>query len=358
MNPESPSPKSPDKVSDAAQSASSPILQRIRAVIGRVLSNQTMFMFIILLVMMFGFSRLSPYFLTKDNLLQVTIQAAVICMLGAGQTFVILTAGIDLGVGSVLALVTVVSAIVMEEWAGLSRTAVLIPGQQGAGLIPGLLAGVAVGTACGLANGVFVGKLRIPPFVATLGMMGIARGLALIVTEGIPRFRLAPGADFPGQGHILGLPVPTISVFILYAVCYVILTRTKLGRYTYAIGSNPQATLLSGINVSKYIIIVYTISGITAALAGLTEMSRIGSGQPAGGMGYELDSIAAVVLGGTSLMGGEGTILGTLIGALIIASLRNGLNILNLYAFWQQVAIGVIIILAVFADQVRRGRSA
>lgn len=322
---------------------------------GHLLQNQTLFMFIILLVMLFGFSRLSPYFLTKDNLLQITIQAAVICMLGAGQTFVILTAGIDLSVGSVLALVTVISATAMEEWAGLSRTSVLIAGQRGAGLIPGLLAGLAVGAAAGFANGFFVGKLRIPPFVATLGMMGIARGLALIVTEGIPRFRLAPGADFLGQGRVGGIPVPTIAVLLLYAVCYVVLTRTKLGRYTYAIGSNVQATLLSGINVSKYLILVYTISGITCAMAGLTEMSRIGSGQPAGGQGYELDSIAAVVLGGTSLLGGEGAILGTLIGAFIIASLRNGLNILNIYAFWQQVAIGIIIILAVFADQVRRG---
>jgi len=330
-------------------------LQAGRAFTHHLLTNQTLFMFVVLLIMMFGFAQLSPYFLTKDNLLQVTVQAAVICMLGAGQTFVILTAGIDLGVGSVLALVTVVSAIVMESWAGLARSNVLIAGQQGGGLIPGLAAGLLVGAACGFSNGVIIGKLRVPPFVATLGMMGIARGLALIVTEGIPRFRLAPGAEFVGQGRVLGIPVPTISVLLLYAVCYVVLTRTRLGRYTYAIGSNPQATLLSGVNIPRYLAVVYMISGLTAALAGLTEMSRIGSGQPAGGQGYELDSIAAVVLGGTSLLGGEGRILGTLIGALIIAILRNGLNILNISAFWQQVAIGVIIIIAVFADQVRRG---
>ncbi len=329
-------------------------LRNAGAIAGRVLSNQTMFMFIILLVMLFAFSQLSPHFFTKDNLLQITIQAAVICMLGAGQTFVILTSGIDLGVGSVLALVTVVSAIVMESWGALVKAHVPLTGQIG-GLVPGLLAGLLIGAVCGLANGVCVGKLRIPPFVATLGMMGIARGFALIVTGGIPRFRLAAGADFLGQGHVLGVPVPTISVFVLFAICYVVLSRTKLGRYTYAIGSNPQATLLSGINVSTYLVLIYTISGLTAAMAGLTEMSRIGSGQPAGGQGYELDSIAAVVLGGTSLLGGEGKILGTLIGALIIAILRNGLNILNIYAFWQQVAIGFIIILAVFADQVRRG---
>jgi ribose transport system permease protein len=349
-------PSSSETPNSASGTPSGLALQVVRKFGGYALSNQTLFMFIILLVMIFSFSRLSPHFLTRDNLLQVTIQAAVICMLGAGQTFVILTAGIDLGVGSVLALVSVVTAIVMEAWPGFARSTALLHGSTG--LIPGLLAGLLVGAGCGLVAGVCVGKLRVPPFVTTLGMMGIARGFALIVTGGIPRFRLAPGADFLGQGHILGVPMPTIAVILLYVICYIVLTRTKLGRYTYAIGSNPQATLLSGINVSNYLILVYAISGVTAALAGLTEMSRIGSGQPAGGQGYELDSIAAVVLGGTSLLGGEGKILGTLIGALIIAILRNGLNILNIYAFWQQVAIGVIIILAVFADQVRRGNRA
>jgi ribose transport system permease protein len=311
-----------------------------KRVFGHAYSNQTAFMLVLLLVMMFIFSRFSPHLLTKENLLQITIQAAVICMLGAGQTFVILTAGIDLGVGSVLALVTVASAIVME----------------GTGtLFWGLIAGLAVGAACGFANGFVIGKMKVPAFVATLGMMGIARGLALTVTSGIPKYNLAHGAEFLGQGRILGIPVPTISVFVIFGVCYVILTRTKLGRYTYAVGSNPRATHLSGINTSRHLIWVYTISGLTAALAGLTELSRLGSGQPAGGSGYELDSIAAVVLGGTSLLGGEGHILGTLIGGLIIASLRNGLNLLNIYAFWQQVIIGIIIILAVFADRLRRG---
>jgi ribose transport system permease protein len=346
---------SPDSKASAAKAGQTPRFGSVGTTVGRVLSNQTMFMLIILLAMLLAFSQLSPHFFSKDNLLQITIQAAVICMLGAGQTFVILTSGIDLGVGSVLALVTVMSAIVMEAWPAFVKSTGFLAGLRGAGLVPGLLAGLAVGALCGLANGVFIGKLRIPPFVSTLGMMGIARGFALIFTNGIPRFRLAPGGDFLGQGHVWGIPVPTISVFVLFVICYVILTRTKLGRYTYAIGSNPQATLLSGINVSGYLVMIYTISGVTAAMAGLTEMSRIGSGQPAGGQGYELDSIAAVVLGGTSLLGGEGKILGTLIGALIIAILRNGLNILNIYAFWQQVAIGFIIILAVFADQVRRG---
>jgi len=304
-----------------------------------VFANQTAFMLALLVGMLLIFSQFSPYLLTRENLFQITIQAAVICMLGAGQTFVILTAGIDLGVGSVLALVTVVAAMVMEATGSL---------------LPGLLAGLAVGAACGLINGFVVGKMKVPAFVATLGMMGVARGLALIVTKGIPQYNLAPGAEFLGQGRLFGIPAPTLSVFVVFAVCYVILTRTTLGRYTYAVGSNPQATHLSGINTSRHLVWVYTISGITAALAGLTELSLLGSGQPAGGAGYELDSIASVVLGGTSLLGGEGHILGTLIGGLIIASLRNGLNLLNIYAFWQQVAIGAILVLAVFADQLRR----
>ncbi len=344
----------PSESTDSAADVST--LGRIwRKAISHVLSSQATFLLIILLVMMFGFSRLSPYFLTADNLLQVTVQAAVLCMLAAGQTFVILTAGIDLSVGSLVALVGVMAAIVMETAGGLTSSNVLLAGQQGGGLYLGLLAGLFAGAVAGLANGFFVGILKIPPFVATLGMMGIARGIALIVTNGIPRFRLAEGASYLGVGQIAGFPVPTILVFLVYIICYILLTRTKLGRYTYAIGSNPQATLLSGISVSKYLVLVYTLSGVTAALGGLIEMSRIGSGQPAGGQGYELNAIAAVVLGGTSLLGGEGGIWGTLIGAFLIASLQNGLNILNIYAFWQQVVIGLIIILAVFADRLRRG---
>jgi ribose transport system permease protein len=228
---------------------------------------------------------------------------------------------------------------------------------RGFGLAGGIAAGLAIGAIFGAANGICIARLGIPPFIATLGMMGIARGFALIITGGIPVFNMAPGFDLLGQGRVGDIvPVPTLTTLAVYLLGYYVLTRTRLGRYTYSIGSSLQATLLSGVNVRRYLILIYLISGLTTAAAGLTEASRIGSGQPAGGSGYELDSIAAVVIGGTSLFGGEGYLFSSLVGALIIASLRNGLNVMGVYAFWQQVAIGAIIIAAVYVDQLRRRR--
>jgi ribose transport system permease protein len=307
-----------------------------------VLDNPAIFMAGILLAMWLILSRLSPYFFTVDNLFEITIQAAVIALIAVGQTFVILSAGIDLSVGAVLAATTVVASMAMD---------------RGYGLTAGIVSGLLCGAAFGAANGIAIGKLGIPPFIATLGMMGIARGFALIVTQGIPIFNLAPGFEVLGQGRVAGLiPVPTLTTLGLYLIGYVILSRTRLGRYTYSIGSNLQATVFSGVNVSRYLILIYTVSGLTTAVAGLTEASRIGSGQPAGGTGYELDSIAAVVIGGTSLFGGEGNLFASLVGALIIATLRNGLNVLGVYAFWQQVATGTILIAAVYLDRWRRRR--
>ncbi|MGI9303259.1 MAG: ABC transporter permease [Gammaproteobacteria bacterium] len=307
-----------------------------------VLDNPTLFTAGILLAMWLVLSQLSPYFFTLSNLLEITVQAAVIALIAVGQTFVILSKGIDLSVGSIVAAAAVTSTMVMEGGHGLSA---------------GIVAGMLCGAMFGAANGVAVGVLRIPPFVATLGMMGIARGYALIVTEGIPVFKVAPGFEQLGQGRIADiLPVPTLTTLALYALGLFVLLRTRLGRYTYAIGSNQQATILSGVNVPRYLILIYALSGITAAIAGLTEASRIGSGQPASGVGYELDSIAAVVIGGTSLFGGQGSLFGSLIGAMIIASIRNGLNVLGVYAFWQLVAIGTILIVAVYVDNWRRRR--
>ena len=307
-----------------------------------ILDNPAVFMAGILLAMWLVLSRLSPYFFTLDNLLEITVQAAVIALLAVGQTFVILSAGIDLSVGAVLAASSVV--------------ATLGDGQ-------GLRSDRRHRRRLALRRDVRrrqrhrVGKLGIPPFIATLGMMGIARGFALIISGGIPLFNLAPGFEVLGQGRVAGVvPVPTLTTLGLYALGYLILSRTRLGRYTYSIGSNLQATLFSGVNVARYLVLIYTVSGLTAAVAGLTEASRIGSGQPAGGVGYELDSIAAVVIGGTSLFGGEGNLFASLVGALIIATLRNGLNVLGVYAFWQQVAIGAILIGAVYLDRWRRRR--
>lgn len=307
-----------------------------------VLDNPALFMAGILLAMWAILARLSPFFFSLDNLFEITIQAAVIAMIAVGQTFVILSGGIDLSVGAVLSATTVIAALAMDA---------------GYGLAGGIAAGMLCGGMFGAANGIVIGKLGIPPFIATLGMMGIARGFALIVTGGIPVFNLAPGFEMLGQGRVAGVvPVPTVTTLALYVLGGLVLRRTRLGRYTYSIGSSLQATQFSGVNVPRYLILIYTVSGLTTAIAGLTEASRIGSGQPAGGMGYELDSIAAVVIGGTSLFGGEGNLFASLVGALIIATLRNGLNVLGVYAFWQQVAIGFILIAAVYLDRWRRRR--
>jgi ribose transport system permease protein len=307
-----------------------------------VADNPTVFTTSILLALWAILSQLSPYFFTLSNLLEISVQAAVFALIGVGQTFVILAKGIDLSVGSILAASAVSSALVMDA---------------GYGITLGVVAGLLCGAIFGAANGVAVGILRIPPFVATLGMMGIARGYALIITGGIPVFKFASGFELLGQGRLFDvIPVPTITTIVLYAIGFFILMRTKLGRYTFSIGSSFQATTFSGVNVSRYLILIYTLSGVTAAIAGLTEASRIGSGQPAAGMGYELDSIAAVVIGGTSLFGGQGSLFGTWVGALIIATIRNGLNILGVYAFWQLVAIGGILIGAVYVDSWRRRR--
>jgi ribose transport system permease protein len=315
-------------------------IEFIRTLKGKMkfLQNQTVFLFLFLIVMLLTLSRLSPHFFTIDNLREITVQAAVITILAAGQTFVILSGGIDLGMGSVVALASVTSAMCMAA--------------TGSAVI-GFPMGILIGAVCGILNGLMIGKLNIPPFVATFGMMGMARGVAYVVTNGLPQYQLAPGSDFLGQQSFHGLPIATITVFILYILCYIILVRTKRGRYTYAIGSNRDATFLSGINVSLQLVWIYMIAGITAGLAGITELSRVGSGQPGAGNGYELDAIASVVLGGTSMSGGVGSIWGTLIGAFIIVSLRSGLNVLNVDAYWQMVAIGAIVVFAVYADQVR-----
>ncbi len=307
-----------------------------------IIDNPTVFTAGILLLLWLILSQLSPYFFTVRNLFEITVQAAVIALIAVGQTFVILSKGIDLSVGAILAASAVTSTMVMDA---------------GYGLAAGVIAGIVVGAFFGAANGVAVGYMRIPPFVATLGMMGIARGYALIITEGIPIFRVADGFEILGQGRIWGVvPVPTIATLGLYAIGVFVLLRTRLGRYTVSIGSNEQATKVSGVNIPLYLILIYGLSGVTAGIAGLTEASRIGSGQPAGGVGYELDSIAAVVIGGTSLFGGQGSLIASWIGALIIATLRNGLNVLGVYAFWQLVAIGAILIAAVYIDNWRRMR--
>ncbi len=284
-------------------------------------------------------SLLSPHFLTTENLLNITRQVAVNAILATGMTFVIISAGIDLSVGSVLALSGCVMAIALNA---------------GVGIFPGILLAVGVGSLCGLANGFMTGFLRVPPFIATLGMMSIARGLALVVTGGYPIFELPEGFSYLGTGYLWDvLPVSLLFTILVVVAAHFVLTRMKLGRYVYVIGGNEEAAVLSGVNVRATKMLIYTICGFLAGLASVVFVSRLNSAQPTAGIAYELDAIAATVIGGTSLFGGVGSIGGTVIGALIMGVLRNGLNLLNVSSFWQQVVIGVVIITAVYVDQLR-----
>ncbi len=280
----------------------------------------------------------TPNFLTSGNLLNVGIQAAVIAILAFGMTFVIVTAGIDLAVGSMAALGAMAAAF-MFVGAGL-------PGWLS--LIVGLLVGALVGAASGFA----IAYAKLPPFIATLAMLSIARGLTLVISGGKP-IGTPKAVNFLGSD--LGpIPVPIIMMAIAGIACAFILNKTVIGRTMYAIGGNPEAARLSGLPVKKVLVTVYALSGLFAGLAGLVLAGRLSSAQPTAGAGYELDAIAAVVIGGASLSGGVGTAFGTLIGALLLAVIRNGLNILNVSSFWQQVVIGAVIALAVGIDSLRK----
>ncbi len=318
-----------------ARTSSSPA-----AYLSELLRKQTFSMFIILLLIWVILSFLSPYFFTVNNLFEITLQSAVFAIIAAGETFVIFSGGIDLSVGSVFAFSSIVGGLAFQ-FTGNTLLAIIVS--------------ILAGTFAGLVNGACITKLKVPPFVATLGMMGIARGFALILCKGIPIYGLTKGYMWIGQGKIFGIiPVPTIIVAIIFLLAFWVLKYTKFGRFTYSIGSNAEATRLSGININHVTLGIYMVCGMLTAIAGVIESARLGTIQPAGGAGYELLAIGAVVIGGTSLFGGEGDIIATLIGALIVTTIRNGLNILGVYAFWQYVVNGLIIIIAVAIDQIRR----
>ena len=309
-------------------------LKRVRAIIQKLAPLLSLILMAVIL------STLSPYFLTVNNIFNIGLQMAVIAIMAIGEMMVIISAGIDLSVGSVLAL------------SGVTSTLMLV---NGMGIFLSVLVGVLTGTLCGFINGVLVSFGRIPPFIATLGMMGIARGLALIITGGIPIFGLPDSFSFLGGGRILNIiPFPVIIVVILALIGHFILAYTRFGRYTYAVGSNVEAAKLSGVNVKRYLTMIYTFGGILCGFAGVILASRLSTGQPTAGTGWELDVIAACVIGGASFSGGEGNIGGAMIGAMIIGVLRNGCNLLNISNFWQLVFIGSIIIFAVFIDQYRK----
>ncbi|MCK6561958.1 ribose ABC transporter permease [candidate division KSB1 bacterium] len=278
---------------------------------------------------------LTPHFLTVANLLNIAQQTAINAIIAVGMTFVIISAGIDLSVGSIVAFAGVVLA------SGL---------QAGLPIPLAVCAGLAAGWVCGLLNGLLVTLGKLPPFIATLGMMSVARGAALVYAEGRPISGFAPEFRQIATAEILWVPVPVIIMICVYAAGSFLLARTKFGRYTYAMGGNEQATRLSGVNVRLHKTLVYGLCGVTSALAAVVLTARLNSAQPIAGIMYELDAIAATVIGGTSLMGGQGSLLGTLVGAFIMGVLRNGLNLLGVSSFLQQIIIGAVIIIAVLID--------
>ncbi|NOZ27848.1 MAG: ABC transporter permease [Chloroflexi bacterium] len=282
-------------------------------------------------LLVFVLTLLSDRFLTVSNTVNILRQAAINGIISVGMTYVILTAGIDLSVGAVLALANVIVADFLVQ-----------------GGHPGLaiLLGLAIGSGFGLVNGLFTTRFGVPPFIVTLGTMTIARGLALTYTQGQPITGLPEGFRFMGTGSLGPLPMPIVLMILTFAVGYFVLNRTTLGAYIYALGNNPTAARFAGIPVNRYTSLVYIISGGLSALAGMILIARLNSAQPTAGLGYEFDAIAAVVVGGTSLAGGQGGLGGTLLGVLIIQVLNNGLNLLNVSSFYQQVVQGVVIALA------------
>jgi len=285
-------------------------------------------------------SLLSPYFFTASNLWEITLQTAVIGIIAAGQTLVILSGGIDLSVGSVFACAGIAGGLVFQVTGNLWLT---------------LAATLLTGATLGAFNGLFISQLRVPPFIATLGMLGMARGLALILSRGIPIFGLSKEYLWIGQGKLFDLvPIPTLILLGVFALTFFIARYTRFGRFTYATGSNAEAAKLSGINLGRVLLGTFALSGLFCGVAAVIEAARLATIQPAGGNGYELLAIGAVVIGGTSLFGGEGNVIATLIGALIETTIRNGLNLLGVNAFWQYVVNGAVIIAAVAVDQWRR----
>ncbi|AXF04746.1 ABC transporter permease [Paraburkholderia hospita] len=295
----------------------------------------------VLIVLCIVLSFANQYFLTLGNIADILRQTSINGILAVGMTYVVLTAGIDLSVGSTLALAGIISAS-------------LVTGAHPHGAAFGLVAGLAVGAAIGAINGLLVARLSIPPFVATLGMLSAARGLTYIYNDGMPVTDLPDGYLTIGTGAIAGIPVPIIVFALVVVLFWFVLRYTTYGRYVYAVGGNVKSAKTSGISTGKIIFSVYVIGGLLAGLAGIILAARTTSALPQAGMSYELDAIAAVVIGGTSLSGGTGSLGGTVVGALLIGVINNGLNLLGVSSYYQQVVKGVIIVGAVLLDASRK----
>jgi len=292
---------------------------------------------ILTLAVIFGV--LNPTFTQLSNLANISRQIASTGLVAWGQTMVILTAGIDLSVGSVAALVSVVSASVVKSQ----------------GTASGIFAGIGVGTLAGLVNGFFIGKIRLPPFVVTLAMMSAARGAAMTYTGGVPVFGIeSQFLEYVGQQSMAGIPVSTVVAIIGFLTVFLVLTRTRFGLALYAIGGSEPAALLAGIPVRRYLVTVYALSGFLVGISGVLLTGRMNSGQPLIGSGLELQSIAAVCIGGTSLFGGRGSVVSTAFGLILVGMLTNGLDILGISSFIQQIIIGVVILVSVLVSLGRR----
>jgi ribose transport system permease protein len=303
---------------------------------------QRLLPFLSLIILFVALAIASPHFLTSTNLSSVVRQTAVINIMALGMTMIIITGGIDLSVGAILAMGGLLGTMAMEK--GLSIPA-------------GVLIGILTGLACGFANGIMITSLRIEPFIVTLGTLGIFRGTTLIISNGLPVHRIPQQFSFLGEGNLLGVPFVLWILVACAIVTHVILEHTRLGRYTFAIGSNREAAVYAGIPVKFHTTAVYAIGGMLTGLAGMIEASRLMTGQPTAGQGYELQAIAAVVIGGGSLHGGEGSVIGTLIGAFIMGLLSNGSDLLGVSPYVQQAIIGAVIILAVTLDELRKRRT-
>lgn len=313
----------------------------LKASFGTWIRQREFAAFVGLVLLIICFSIASPDFFTMYNLMNALRQASIIALLAVGMTYVIISGGIDLSVGSIVSISGTLAAYVMIA--------------TGGGAMIGIMVGLAVGLTAGFINGIVISRLQVPPIIATLAMMSVAQGVALAITGGYPVSGLPQSFSWLGRGYIGPIPVPVIILIVVYVIGHIILKHTKFGAYVFGLGGNEEATRLAGLNIKKIKVSVYMLSGVTAAIGGLILASRLSSGQPMAGQGLELNAIAAVVIGGASVMGGSGGVIGSLIGALIMAVLSNGLDLMNISSYYQMIFTGAILALAV-AMQRKRGR--
>ncbi len=285
-------------------------------------------------------SVLSPQFLSASNISNILRQVSVYAVMAVGMTFVIITGGIDLSQGSLLPIVCIAVSVVLKNGEG--------------SMILAILAGLLAGALSGFVNGVMIAYISIPPFIMTLGMMNALRGAALLITDAASvETKYAP-FRFIGTGSFLSIPL-SVYIFVIVAIIgYIILSRTAMGRYIYAIGSNKEAARLSGVNTKRTLIFVYMVSGICVAIGAILYIARLGAAQPIAGQSYEMESVAATIIGGTSIMGGEGGVIGSILGAIVMSVIKNGMVLLGVSTYWQQIVLGIIIVIAVVMDLMRK----